>query len=136
MDFSLKQALGFMITLVVCGLMIYAFGTTLSGLGQDAEDNTIADSSFFKSTISKDVYGREAPEIEVQDIYLDLDQEFQMDMLKAYATATDAVDGNVSASIKVYGKVDIATPGYYPVKFVAENNVGLKTAYIKNVIVD
>lgn len=136
MDFSLKQAFGFMISLVVCGLMIFAFGTTLSSLGQDAEDNTISDSSFFKSEISKDIYGRKAPEITVQDIYLKVNQDFQMDMLKSYASATDTVDGDVSSSITVYGKVDISKVGYYPVKFVAENKVGLKTAYIKNVIVD
>ena len=136
MDFSLKQACGFVIALVVCGVMLYAFGTTLSNLGQDAENNTVADGSFFKSEISKDVYGRKAPEINVNDIYLSVNQEFNMNMLKPYATATDPVDGDVSSSIKVYGKVDITKEGFYPVKFVAENRVGLKTAYIKNVIVD
>lgn len=136
MDFSLKQASGFMIAIVVCAIIVIAFGTTLSQLGQNAEDHTISDDSFFKSTISDNIYGRQAPSITVNDIYLEANQDFNMDMLKTYATATDTVDGDVSSSIKVYGKVDITKEGIYPVKFVAENSVGLKTAYIKNVIVD
>lgn len=136
MDFSLKQASGFMIAIAVCAIIVIAFGTTLSELGQNAEDHTISDDSFFKSTISDNIYGRQAPALTVRDIYLKVNQQFTIDMLKSYATAFDSVDGDVSNSIKVYGKVDISKKGYYPVKFVAENKVGIKTAYIKNVIVD
>ena len=64
MDFSLKQASGFMIAIAVCAIIVIAFGTTLSELGQNAEDHTISDDSFFKSTISDNIYGRQAPHLQ------------------------------------------------------------------------
>lgn len=136
MEFTLKEAFGMIISLTVCGLMIFAFGNLLSTVGQQTNDNTVDDSSFFKSELSSDIYGRKAPTLLVQDIHLEVNQEFNMGMLKSYATATDEVDGDVSSSVKVYGEVDITTSGAYPIKFVAENKVGLRTAYIKNVLVD
>ena len=136
MDFSLKEGLGILIAIVIAALCLVAFGNILTLNSQQAVENTVDDGSFFKSDVNTEISGRMPPKIEVQEIHLQLNSQFTMNDLIAYASATDAVDGDVSHSIKVYGVVDINTIGSYDVKFVAENTAGLKTSYIKRVLVD
>lgn len=136
MDYSLKQGLGVLVWVVSCGLIIIAFGTFISNTGTGFDSSTIKDSTFFKSDINDQIINASAPQLIVQEIHLSLNQSFNLNDLVCYAVAQDSIDGDISSSIKVFGQVDINTPGTYSVKFSVTNTKGLKTSYIKNVLVD
>lgn len=136
MDFSLKQALGLIVAIVVCGLILFSFGNFLSASGNSMFAQTIQDESFFKSEINEEIKNKNGPKLLVDDIHLDVNSDFSINDLIRFAHATDDIDGDISSSIKVFGNVDITIPGTYQVKFTVTNSLGLKTSYIKNVLVD
>lgn len=137
MDFSLKQGLGFLISLLVCAFLIFAFGSLLSTSGDQSSTHTIADDSFFKSEVNEQILSQAHPVITVEEIHLDVNQpSFTYDYLKTKAHAIDAVDGDISTAIQVKGVIDITKAGSYPIRFTVENSFGLKTSYIKCVLID
>lgn len=137
MDFSLQQAMGFLISFVVCILIIFAFGSLISSTGMQSVDHTFADNSFFKSDINEQILSSNHPVLTVDEIHLDLNQkDFVYANLKNKAHAMDPIDGDISNKILIKGEVDITEAGTYPVRFTVENSLGLKTSYIKKVLID
>ena len=136
MDFSASQAVGFMISLVACFGIILSFGTFLSDTGDGMTKAEVKDSSFFKSNINDNVINKSAPVLSVSNIHLKVGQSVTLNDLKAYATATDSKDGNISSKIVVNGVVDTSKEGKFRVRFSVENSSGLKTSLIKNVLVE
>lgn len=137
MDFSMKQALHFVVTIVVAVMIVSAFGNFLNMSSNSINQKNIDDSYFLRDTINQGIANKSEPVLEIQDIHLQKNLEgFNIDLLKGYATAHDSDENDISSQIEVAGNVDITIAGVYKVRYSVEDSVGRKTAYIKNVIVD
>lgn len=142
MDFSLSQGLRMAVTLVVIFVILIAFGNFLEATNSESEDKTIEDSMFNGDNINQSIAGRKEPTLEVANIYLKvgdttlMDDEALRKHLKTYVTAKDCNGVDISSSTEVFGKLDINKVGKYPIRFVVTDSAGLKTSYIKYVIVN
>lgn len=135
MDFSVKEALHFIVTWIVVFIMMVSLGQFIQAMGRQSENKSINDSVFIRESINQPVASGNEPVLYVDKIYLSKDQEFNMDMLKNFARAIDYNGNDISENIQIRGSVDISVAGIYEVKFYVEDSSGRKTAYIKNVIV-
>lgn len=139
MEFSLREAFGACIMLVVAGILLSALGNFL----EVSSNNVVLDvgESFFSSNVNKEIIGKDHPRLTVRNIKIDKGDEryggvLTPDLFVSYVTATDTRDGDVISSLEVAGSIDVNRKGSYKVRFTVENSLGLKTTYIKNVVVD
>lgn len=139
MDFSLEQAFGVAVVLVITAIGFIALGNFL----EITENNLVLDvgESFFSSNVNDRIMGKEYPTLTISNIKINKGDTNFSGTLKPenfypYVTATDRVDGDVKSSLKVSGEIDVNNKGTYKVRFSVENSVGLKTAYIKSVVVE
>lgn len=136
MDFSLTQAVGFITSIIVIVLCIFALGNYLSQESNQIDDHLVKDNDFESNDIFNSFEGRTVPTLEIEEIHLELGKPVTLNELKRYVKANDTVEGDISDKVVVNGKLDFNQAGIYSIKFTVENNVGLKKSYIKNVLVD
>lgn len=139
MDFSLKEAFATCIMLVVAGLLFSALGNFL----EVSSRNVVLDvgESFFSSNVNNEIIGKDHPVLTVSNIKINKGDsryggDLTPDLFRSYVTATDSRDGDVIDSLEVAGRINVNQKGTYRVRFTIENSLGLKTTYIKTVVVD
>ena len=143
MDFSMSQAMGFIISTITVFGVIISLGVVLSGNGEGFNKAEIQDSSFFKSEINKPILNKTAPTLVIQNMRYYVGDKITPTTLKKHVKeANDVKDGDLRSKVKVLvktksdGTIDTSKIGKIKVQFSVENSVGLKTTLIKNIIIE
>ncbi len=132
MENGVKISVSTIITLIVVGIGIVAFGGWAI-TNQAFVSSSLSITNRKQLSVNSTILNREYPTINAKNKRIKKDEQFD---IKTHVTATDPLDGDISSSIKFYGTVNTAKKGIYKIRCVVRNSAGLKTVKYVQVVVD
>ena len=102
------------------------------------EANTYITASLTKDSqpqlaLHETILAKSYPIIEAQNVRIHQGEAFA---IEDHVRAVDHQDGDITAAMKFYGKVDVQSKGVYTIRCVVRNSYGLKTVKHIQVLVD
>lgn len=132
MDTSLKISIPFVLSVLICSIMVLA-----ANLWSHANTQYISASTAFfghqQLQVNDQILHQSFPVIEAKNQRIKQGQEFDC---KRNVRAYDQQDGDLSAKLEVYGYVDVHKKGLYVLRYVVRNSIGLKCVRHIQVLVD
>lgn len=132
MNFTLKQISPLVVLLACIGITLSCVTGYVVSTKVSMENST----SFYDNDVQNVndlILGKSYPVITATNQHVRLNSDFNT---KSWVRVNDAQDGDITAKVEVYGKIDKTKKGDYEIRYVVRNSYGLKTTKKIRVIVD
>lgn len=132
MDNSLKITIPLVTVIIVFGICIGMF-TGWFAASKSYIDTSLRTGTQTQLNVNAALLSRSYPEIKGNNIRIKKGKELN---IKEHIKAVDDVDGDITASMDIYGTVNRNEKGIYKVRCVVRNSAGLKTVRYIQIAVD
>lgn len=132
MRLSVKEGVLMIIALISIGISIAGFfvwQTTATA----SITNATKPYAFNMVDVNSSILGKAYPVITAENQRIQLNAEYDP---MTWVQANDAIDGNLTSQVAVYGEINNHIKGDYEIRYVVRNSYGLKTTKRIRVIVD